>query len=415
MANYKRNTVIAAKIENILSGVTTAATFTATVAAGVITNLVIVSGGTGYPASKTIDVFFLQTGASGAAGQITTSAGGIVTSVVVMDGGNSGYTATAGGVTCVAMAQASYGVFSAPVPGTDAMLVGTDLKIKPNVIMVERDVHTGSMGGKQMLPGEASVEISFTIELAGSGNAVSEVAWALLIKCAGASGALTAGTKWDYTPITDNFPSMSMRIWRAGWFHNIKGAQVSKIEFDFTVSTCPTAAITIIGIDMARIATVSMPTPNLTAWKTPIVITDANTGDIRFGSAYNSSTGAFTGGTAYGSKGLKLTWDNSAKFRPFLGGSGVRITNREITGSMSLDLSGTDAVTFYNAFKANTLSSLSFSIGSTPGSIFKIFMQGVERSDPTDEDDDDLLLAGWNFRARSSGYGMNDEIRLITM
>jgi hypothetical protein len=53
MPNYKRNTVIAAKIENILSGVTAGATFTATVASGVITALVIVSGGTGYPASKT--------------------------------------------------------------------------------------------------------------------------------------------------------------------------------------------------------------------------------------------------------------------------------------------------------------------------------------------------------------------------
>jgi len=416
MSTYSRNCVVLAKTENGLIGgsgavITVGANTGGALPTGAAT---VTTAGTGYPANRTIEVWFQGSGGVNAIGRITTSGAGAILTATVDDGGSGYNNASPAAMTIVATANGSYGVYTAPAT-TDAVLVGTDFKIDPEVITVDRDVYTGSMGGKQSIPGEAYVQISFTIELAGSGAAITEAAWNSILKAAGAVGVLTPGVKWDYTPITDQFPSLSMRIFRSGYVHVVRGCRVAKIDFDFSVSTLPTAVLTLIGIDNGRQVAVNQPTPNLTAWKTPVVITDANTGDLRFGGTYSNATGAFTGGTNYGSKGLKLTWDNSAKFRPFLGGSGVPITNREVTGSFVLDLPPADNVAFYNAFKANSTISLAFVIGSVSGSILKLWMPAIERNNPGDEDDDGLALASYSLRARPSAMGLNDEIRIITM
>lgn len=416
MSVYSRNCVVAAKLENGLTGgsggvVTVAAHVSGAIPTGAAT---VTTPGTGYPGGKTIEVRFKIGANSTAIGRIVTNGSGAITAAYVDDGG-SGYVHTvATAVTLEATNNGSYGIFTAPSAATDAVMVGSDFKLTPEVSKVELDMYTGSMGGKKTLPGEISVKLSFSIALTGSGNPVSEAAWAMFVRCLGASGALTSGTKWDYTPISDDFPSMSLYVWRGGWRHAIRGARVVKAEFSLGVGEYPSAVLTIIGIEQSRISTKNLPVPVLTSWRDPIVITDANTGDLRFGCTYNTSTGAFSGGSFYGSKGLKFTWDTGAKFRPFLGGSGVKITNREVTGSFSLDLEGVDNVAFYNQFKANTTTSLGFSVGNTAGSIFQVFFPAIELNDPGEEDDDGMLLTTYGFRARPTGYGLNDEVRVIT-
>jgi hypothetical protein len=317
-------------------------------------------------------------------------------------------------VVIAAVLESTYGTYIAPTAAANGILIGSDWSVTPDIPKIERDVLRAYMGGKETIPGSGSVQVQFTTELASSGTVGTEPAWGPLLKAAGFSGALTTGVKYDYTPISDAFPSLSLSAWFGGVRLNLKGCRVVKVDLDLTVSSIPKATWTIIGIETAAAPTeATTPSPTLTAWKAPFVMTDANAADIRFGTTYTAATGVLTGGTAYPSKGLKLSISTSGGYRAFLGGDAIVITNREITGEATFDLASADRVAFYAACKASTLSSMSWVIGVGAGNILKLFMPSVERNDPTNIDDDGLLLSGYSFRCRPlSG---NDELRFVCM
>lgn len=308
--------------------------------------------------------------------------------------------------------EVTYGVYNDP-SNTDAILAGSNWSITHDVSKINRDLLRAYMGAMETVPGAAFVQLQFTTEMAGSGAAITEPAWSGLLKIAGFSGALTAAVKWDYTPISDGFPSMSLQAYFAGTKISVRGARVMKCDIDMSVNGIPMMTWTIIGIENNPYSEIALPTPTFTAWKRPLVLTDANSADIRFGSTYSAATGALSGGTAFRSKGLKLGITNNCKGKPFLGGDVVLITQREITGEMTLDLEPADRVAFYTAFKANTTSSVSFGIGTAAGSIVRLFMPAVERNDPQNIDDDGQMLMTYSIRARPNTG--NDELRFVTL
>lgn len=91
----------------------------------------------------------------------------------------------------------------------------------------------------------------------------------------------------------------------------------------------------------------------------------------------------------------------------------VVLTDREVTGTISLDLTAAQEVTQMTAVKANTLQGLGFVIGTTTGNKIMLHMPSVQLINPKKEDFNGMRLIGFDLRAMPvSG---NDELRIVSL
>jgi hypothetical protein len=144
----------------------------------------------------------------------------------------------------------------------------------------------------------------------------------------------------------------------------------------------------------------------------PQVITNANTGDIKFGSAYSS--GNITGGEPYASRGLNFAIGNGVSYQSMLGSAEsdrVLITSRESTGSVTLDLDAATEELFRSDMRSNVTTSMSFEFGTVAGSKIAIFAPSVQRLNPKIEDQDGVAMTSMDLRFLP--VNGNDELRII--
>lgn len=295
----------------------------------------------------------------------------------------------------LAKVETTEGTDAVPTGAANALLV-SDVSINPlNAQNVSRDLIRAYFGGSEQLVGTAYKEVGFTVELAGSGTAATAPAWGALLQACGF--AETVGASWvGYAPAAPSAQkSATIYYYDDGVLHKLLGAK-GTFTVSATVGGRPTLAFNFIGIDGGDTA-VSNPATTLTAWKRPLVITDANSGDITLGGTYAS--GAITGGTAYPSRGLELNLGNAVNFTPMLGGEYVDITAREVTGSAQFDLSPAQEVTFMGNVKSNTTQAISLQHGTAAGAIVGLYMAAVQLINPSKQEVNGRRLIGFDLRA----------------
>lgn len=309
--------------------------------------------------------------------------------------------------------ETTYGTDSVPTGGANALVV-SNMTINPLVANnVGRDVVTGNLGSTEQLVGTAYRETSFDIEIAGSGTPTTEAAWGPLMRACGFSPSVGASFV-SYSPISDisGISSTSGSIWYYldGQLHKLLGAR-GTFSIEMGVGEKPVFRFRFIGLDGGLTAAANV-TPTLTAWRTPLAVTDTNTGDLLFGAIYTAGTGVVSGGTAYPSRGLRLDIGNNVVFQPLLGSETVEIATREVTGQISLDLTAAQAVSFMTDVKANTLLALGFNHGTTSGNRVAIHAPAVQRINPGVEDLNGNALH--TYQLRFVPVSGNDELRIIT-
>lgn len=306
--------------------------------------------------------------------------------------------------------ETTEGTDAVPTGGANALLV-SDQSIDPLVANnVNRDLVRNYFGASEQLVGTAYIVAEFTVELQGSGTAATAPAWGALMRACGCieSGLVSFA---QYAPDTPaNQKSVTIYYYDSGVLHKLLGAKGTVTELGLSVSGRPTARFRFLGKD-GGVTAVANPSTTLTAWKTPAVITDANTGDITLGGSY--AAGAVTGGTAYTTGGITLDMGNNVQFTPLLGGEYVDITGREVTGTVQFDLTAAQEVTFTDAVKANTLQSLSLVHGSSAGYIVGIALAAVQLFNPKKADVNGRRLIGYDLRSVPTSAG-NDDIILWT-
>lgn len=305
--------------------------------------------------------------------------------------------------------ETTYGIDPVPTGLENAMLV-SNLNINPlNAQNVDRDLIRTYLGASEQLVGSAYVEMSFDVEIQGSGALGTVPAWGAALRACGFAETVSAGAMVEYTPVTDALESATIYWYDDGVLHKGIGGRGS-FEVAAGVGERPVFKFKFILLD-GGISAATNPSLTLTAWKQPKVINDANTGEITFGGTY--SAGAVTGGTAWPSRGLNLNVANAVNFTPLLGGETVDLTQREITGSMQLDLTAAQEVTFMDNIKANTLDTLSLLHGSTSGYKVLFYASSFQMINPTKQEVNGKRLLGYDFRCVPvSG---NDELRIVAI
>jgi len=302
-----------------------------------------------------------------------------------------------------------YGTDPTPTGAANAMLV-SNLNINPlNAQNVDRDLVRTYLGSSEQLVGTAYVEMSFDVEMQGSGTLGTAPAWGAALRACGFAEAISAGARVEYTPVTDTLESATIYWYDDGVLHKGLGGRGS-VEIAAGVGERPVFKFKFVLLD-GGVSAASNPSLTLTAWKQPKVINDANTGDLTFGGTY--ATGAITGGTAWPSRGLNLNVANTVNFTPLLGGETVDLSQREITGSMQLDLTAAQEVTFMASVKANTLDTLSLLHGTVSGYKVLIHSPSFQMINPSKQEVNGKRLIGYDIRCvPSSG---NDELRIVSI
>jgi hypothetical protein len=308
----------------------------------------------------------------------------------------------------LAKIEVTEGVDSVPTGALNALLV-SDVSINPlNAQNVDRDLIRPFFGGSEQLVGTAYKEVTFTVELAGSGTASVPPAWGALVVACGFIESGAAGFR-QFAPDTPaNQKSCTIYYFDDGVRHVLLGAK-GTFRLVAGVGERPTLAFTFLGKDGGETA-VANPALTLTAWRAPQVITDTNSGDVRTGGAY--ATGAVTGGTAFTSRGLELDLGNTVTFTPLLGGDFIDVTARTVTGTLQLDLTAAQEVTFMGTVKANTTTTLSLEHGTVAGNIVGVHLAAAQLINPSKQELNGRRMIG--FDVRSVPVAGNDDLIIYT-
>lgn len=305
-----------------------------------------------------------------------------------------------------------------PTPGVDALPTGAanavlikDVSITPlDAQNISRDVIRGSFGGSEQLVGPASVKLSYSVELAGSGVAATPPAWGVLLQgCAAGEGSLTTPARVEYSPVSTSLKALTQYYYDDGVLHKLLDC-MGNCTLSAKVGEIPTLKFEWTGTN-GGIATGSA-TGTYTAWKKPVPMTKANVVDITLGGTY--AAGVVTGGTVYSSTGLELNFGNAVNFNPMLNSETVDITDRDSAGSVELELDAAQEVALMADVIANVSRSLAFTIGTTTGNKVIVFAPNVQFTNPKKVDRNGKRLIGFDLRFVPSAAG-NDEWKLISL
>jgi len=306
-----------------------------------------------------------------------------------------------------AVQEVTYGVSPGGITATDAVLIA-NARFSIERDVVPRDLMRGYYGGSEQLMGTRRANIEFDVELAGSGTAGAAPAWGRLLRGCGMAEAITALNRVEYTPISTGFESLSLHYAIDGMRYVARGAR-GNVTFKMNAYERPMLHFSLTGFDTTALE--GNVGGNFTAWQRPLVITDANAGDIRLGGTY--AAGVISGGTVLASKGLEVDLGNKVNHLKLLGGERVDITAREVAGRMTVDLSAADEVTWRSEINANTLTSLGFNFGTVAGHRIAVWAPSVQRVNPQVEDYEGNALMATELRLLPSALGGNDDITIV--
>lgn len=294
-----------------------------------------------------------------------------------------------------AKVETTTGVDAAPTGAANAVLV-SDVSITPlEAQAIGRNLIRGYFGGSEQLVGPASVKISYTVELAGSGTAATAPAWGPLLQgCAAAEGILSTPARVEYSPVSTGLKSLTQYYYDDGVVHKVL-ASMGNCTLSAKVGDRPVLRFEWTGLDGGITATPNV-TPTFTPWKKPVAMAKANVVDITLGATY--AAGALTGGTVYNSTGLELNFGNVVNFTPMLGTETVDITDRESTATIELELTAAQEVALMATVKANTTQSLALTVGTTAGNKIIVYGAGAQLTNPKKSELNGKRLIGFDVR-----------------
>jgi hypothetical protein len=306
--------------------------------------------------------------------------------------------------------ETTYGTDSVPTGAANAMLV-SNASFNLSYNNVERNFIRPFFGGSGQLAGTRFVEISFEIELANSGTAGTAPAWGPVLRACGmAESVLATPARVEYTPVSASFSSVSIYYHLDGVRRVALGC-MGNVEIMLNEGAAPMLRFSMVGLDGGRTATAD-PTVTLTAFRAPQVVTDVNSGDINLGCTY--AAGALSSGTVFPSRGLSINLQNTVSRKALLGGQAVQISDRNVQGSMQLDLTAAQEVSFQTDINANTNTTLGFTHSTGAGVGIVLHAPQVQRIDPTDQEYEGDVHSGLSLRFTPTTAG-NDELRLVCL
>jgi hypothetical protein len=298
----------------------------------------------------------------------------------------------------LAKIESTYGTDSTP-GGTEAVLV-RNLEITPlQADVVTRDLIRPYLGNFEQILANQRVEITFEVELAGSGAAGTAPAWSPVMKSCAMSETISAGTSVTYAPVSSSFSSCSIYFNNDGVRHKITGCRGS-FSISGEVGQIPVISFTMMGIYNAPDDS-ALPTPTYSNQATPVIFKQGNTTGFQVFS-YSGCLQSFS-----------LDMANEMVYRELVGCTKeVLITNRAPNGTAVIEATTIATKDFFTIANGTSTGNLTFQHGQTAGNIVTFSSPQTDIGSPTYSDQDGIQMLNLPYVATPTTAG-NDELSLV--
>lgn len=308
-------------------------------------------------------------------------------------------------------AEVTYNTDPTPTALANALQV-SGFSIDPlNASNILRELLRGHMGGFEELVGDRYIGAQYGIEAVGSGTAGTAPAWGPQLLACGFAETLSATERADYTLTSSAFGSLTNYYHDSGVKHvstGTRGSFVLRME----LGDRPMFDFTMMGLHNAETAA-AQPSGTFTAFKTPQAVTNANSADIVLGCTHaTSGAPALASGTTYPSTGIRIDLGNRIAHVPLLNDESIVIEDREVKGSMTLNMTAAQEVQLMADVRAATLTSIGFVHGTVATRKMLVFMPQCQLVNPRKAERNGKRLIQVDFRAVPSAG--NDELRIVT-
>lgn len=286
-----------------------------------------------------------------------------------------------------------------PTPaGSDAVLVRS-IDITPlDSDVVERELIRPYLGNFEQLLGNQHVEITFEVELAGSGSAGTAPAWGPIMRACGLGETIVASTSVTYAPVSTGFESCTIYFDNDGILHKITGCRGS-FSINAEVNAIPVISFTMMGIYNAPTDT-ALPTATYSNQAAPLLFRTGNTSSF----------------SIFGYSGILQSFNldiaNENIYRELIGGSKeVLITDRKPAGEVVVEAVSLSTHDFFTDATGTSTGGLSFTHGSTAGNIVAFSSPQTDLGAPTYTDQDGIQMISLPYTSTPTTAG-NDELSL---
>ena len=294
--------------------------------------------------------------------------------------------------------ETTYGTDSVPVGSTDAMLV-RNMSITPmDQTRVPRDLQRPFLGASEELPAQILARVEFEVELAGAGAAGTVPGYGPLLRACGLQQTVSAGVSVAYAPRSTAFESVTLYAFSGNAMrHIITGARGS------VVISLPNQGIPVMRFTM--MGRYAAPTDNAltgavyTAFQRPVVCNATNT------------TPFTVQGYSPMAASVEIDLGNVMAWRDMIGGTQqALITDRNVTGTLSLEKKAIAVWNPWAALVGATTGAFSLQHGQTAGNRVDLAGPACQLMDPRESESDNIRM--WSLGMRFVPSAGNDEFTI---
>jgi hypothetical protein len=290
--------------------------------------------------------------------------------------------------------ESTYGTDSTPA-GTDAVLVRS-LEVTPlQSDVVERELIRPYFGNFEQLLANQHVEITFDVELAGSGTAGTAPKWGPIFRACGMGETIVASTSVTYAPVSSSLESCTIYFDNDGILHKITGCR-GTFTMTCELNEIPVISFTMMGIYNAPTDT-ALPTATYTDQASPLLFRTGNTSSF----SIFSYSGIL--------QSLNLDMANENVYRELIGGTKeVLITDRKPAGEVVVEAVSLATHDFFTDATSTSTGGLSFTHGTSAGNIVAFSSPQTDLGAPNYSDQDGIQMITLPYTATPSSG--NDEL-----
>lgn len=268
--------------------------------------------------------------------------------------------------TLLAKIETTYGTDAVPTAAADAVLA-TNVELRPmDGEDVTRNLERAQMGADPSIPVNLRSVLTFDVEIAASGTLGTAPAWGTLLRMCAVAQTITAGTKVEYNPVTDNHEAGSIYMAIDTTRYVLLGTRGTAV-FTMNAAGIPVIRFTLTGLFTVPTEQAKV-NPVFTAWKAPTVVSKANTPAFSIGA------------TNFIMRSFEFDLGNDVQPRMLVGQEAMVIVDKQEQISVQVEAV---PVSVYNPFtiaNAQTLQAINITHGTVAGSRVKIALPSCQQA-----------------------------------
>ena len=163
----------------------------------------------------------------------------------------------------LAKVESTYGTDPTPSNSANAMEV-FNLQMSFPSRPIDRPILSNTLSKPKILHGGHYSEITFSMEIKGSGSAGVAADWGPLVEACGYDSTIVGGTSDTYLPLSTSITSVTFYIYRDGLIHEINGAR-GDVQLVMSAGGAPIFNFTFRGLTTTSLIDGAIVTPTVDA------------------------------------------------------------------------------------------------------------------------------------------------------